>query len=160
MGRKPNELVDETNRRILEEIQRDGRVAFKEIGDRIGLSCSAVSERVKRMEEAGLIQGFTARLDEEKIGLGIRAIIAVKCHSPVKEQELLDKLPGLAPVRQYWNVTGANDFFLEALFPSVHELHAFLSFLNLYGQPETSVTIGKPYKGFLKHDSSPSKKHR
>ena len=75
-------------------------------------------------------------------------------------QELLEKLPGLAPVRQYWNVTGANDFFLEALFPSVHELHAFLSFLNLYGQPETSVTIGKPYKGFLKHDSSPSKKHR
>jgi len=95
MGRKPNDLGDETNWRILEEIQRDGRIAFKEIGDRIGLSCSAVSERVKRMEEAGLIQGFTARLDEEKIGLGIRAIIAVKCHSPVKEQELLEKLPGL-----------------------------------------------------------------
>lgn len=151
MGRKPNDLIDETNWRILEEIQQDGRIAFKEIGDRIGLSCSAVSERVKRMEEAGLIQGFTVRLDEEKTGLTIRAIIAVKCHSPMKEHELLEKLPVLAPVMQYWNVTGANDFFLEALFTSVHELHLFLSMLNLYGQPETSITIGKPYKGFLKH---------
>ena len=160
MGRKPNDLVDETNWRILEEIQQDGRIAFKEIGDRIGLSCSAVSERVKRMEEAGLIQGFTARLDEEKIGLGIRAIIAVKCHSPVKEQELLEKLPGLAPVRQYWNVTGSNDFFLEASFPSVYLLLAFFSLLNRYGQPETSVTIGKPYEGLRKQDSTPSKIHR
>jgi len=159
MGRKPNELVDETNWRILEEVQRDGRIAFKEIGDRIGLSCSAVSERVKRMEEAGLIQGFTALLDEEKVGLGIRAIIAVKCHSPVKEQELLEKLPGLAPVRQFWNVTGANDFFLEALFTSIRELHAFLSLLNLYGQPETSVTIGKPYKGSLKRGLTSAGNH-
>lgn len=154
VGRNRADLLDETGWKILEEIQENARISFKEIGNRVGLSCSSVIERVKRMEEEGLIQGYTALLDEEKMGFAIRALIEIKSHSPQDEQQLLEKLPQMAPVRQFWNITGENDFFLETLFPAVKELQEFLILLNEHGQCFTSIVIDRPHRNTLRVPST------
>jgi len=78
--------------------------------------------------------GYSAIVDEEMLGFPITAITAVKCHSPQKEKELLQKLPEEGPVRQFWNVTGNIDIYVEATFPYMKELNEFLNTLYDFGR--------------------------
>ena len=70
--------LDPTSRRILQLLVADGRASYQAIADEVGLSRPAVMERVKRMEEAGYILGYTARLDRSKIGFPVTAFVAVR----------------------------------------------------------------------------------
>ena len=70
--------IDGTSKRILQLLAADGRASYQAIADEIGLSRPAVMERVKRLEEAGLIQGYHARLDRAKAGFPITAFIAIR----------------------------------------------------------------------------------
>jgi Lrp/AsnC family transcriptional regulator, leucine-responsive regulatory protein len=75
MGSHP---LDHTSRRILQLLSADGRASYQAIADEIGLSRPAVMERVKRLEEAGLIRGYHARLDRSKSGFPITAFVAIR----------------------------------------------------------------------------------
>ena len=68
-------LLDETGWRILEELQQDARLSFHELGRRVGLSSPAVTERVRKLEDAGIITGYGAKIDPSKVGLPIMAIM-------------------------------------------------------------------------------------
>src|SRR3954447_13901174 len=74
-------LLDMVGWRILAELQEDGRVPFAELGRRVGLSTPAVIERVRRLEEAGIITGYHAAIDPTRIGLGLQALVRVRVTS-------------------------------------------------------------------------------
>lgn len=143
MGRNKVNHLDDIGRKILEELQRNSRVSFRELGKRINLSCSSVIERVKRMEEDGLIQGYAVLLDAEKMGFAVCVIVNIKSNSPEDEKLLAGRLREDPSVLQFWNVTGNNDFVVEALFPDVKKMNRFLVSLGSHGQTFSSVVINK-----------------
>src|SRR5680860_357364 len=77
MSYEPN-LLDETNRRILDELQADARLPLAELGRRVGMSAPAVGERVTRLEEAGVITGYRAVVDPRALGFGVSAIVRIR----------------------------------------------------------------------------------
>lgn len=70
-----NKLLDDIGRQILRILQEDGRISFNELGRKVGLSSPAVAERVRRMEEAGIILGYRAIVDQSRVGYPIMAFV-------------------------------------------------------------------------------------
>src|SRR5215213_6913673 len=70
--------LDDVDRRVLDELLRDGRAAYAELGRAVGLSASAVAERVRRLEESGVITGYACEVDAEKLGLPIAALVRLR----------------------------------------------------------------------------------
>ncbi|WP_279011003.1 Lrp/AsnC family transcriptional regulator [Synergistes jonesii] len=149
MGRNRGDNLDDTGWRILEELQKNSRLTFKEIGNRVGLSCSSVAERVRRMEEEGLICGYTAIVDGEKAGFAVQAIVEVKAFSPKDEEALGKKLLDIPSVLQCWNITGDNNFVMETAFESVKDLQSFLVSLGEHGQTFSSIVLDIPHRKHL-----------
>src|SRR5690606_42076999 len=85
-AREQVRLLDAVGRRILEELQRDARLSYAELGRRVHLSTPAVAERVRRMEEAGIITGYHAAVNPAALGLPIRAILRVRARPRRYEQ--------------------------------------------------------------------------
>src|SRR4051794_16214855 len=71
--------LDRTDWQILAELQRDGRLSFNQLGKRVSLSSPAVAERVRRLEEVGVIAGYEARVDAAKAGLPLTAFVQMRC---------------------------------------------------------------------------------
>ena len=107
-----NQLLDEINRRLLEELQADARVSIAELGRRINLSAPAVAKRVQRLERAGVITGYRAEVDPKAIGFPIAAVVRVR---PTTRQ--LQKIPELAreipEVVDCHRITGEDCFFVK-----------------------------------------------
>lgn len=135
------DILDETGYRILEELRLDGRISSRELGRRVGLSTPAVAERVRRMQEAGIIRGFTVLVDTEKMGLPIRAILALSAdyNNPIP---LLDGVMKKIPeIIRWWRVTGQSDYFIEVGARSLKHLEEILVLLTRHGKIDTSVAL-------------------
>ncbi len=97
--------IDETDRRILKQLQRDGRMAFKKIGDDVGVSEATVFVRVKKLQEKGVLKGFRAVVDPKTVGKALTAIVLVRAH-PQTFPGMLDALKKLDDVYEIYDVTG------------------------------------------------------
>jgi len=151
MGRNKIESLDITGWKILEELQKNSRISYKDLANRVGLSCSPLIERIKRMEEDGLIKGYTTLLDTDMMGFVIIAIIELRYNSSKDEEMLSETFLDHPSVLQYWITTGDNDFILETIFPSVQDMNSFLVFLAKYGQTRSYIILEKsPLKPITK----------
>lgn len=144
MGRSRVISLDDSGWRILDELQQNPRISCREIGRRVNLSSSSVLERIRRMEDEGIIQNYQVILDARKAGYEIQAIINVKLYSLSDEETLLEKLRSNIYVRQLWITTGENDFIIETLFPAMEDMNDFLVLLGKHGRTFSSVVINKP----------------
>ncbi|MDY2984787.1 MAG: Lrp/AsnC family transcriptional regulator [Synergistes jonesii] len=144
MGRNRVINLDDTGWKILSELQQNPRIPYREIGRRVNLSCSSVLERIRRMEEEGIIQNYQVVLDALKIGYTIQAIIKIKFYSLNDEEILLEKLRSNAYVRQLWVTTGESDFIMETVFPAMEGMNDFLVMLGKHGRTFSSIVIDKP----------------
>jgi Lrp/AsnC family transcriptional regulator for asnA, asnC and gidA len=99
-----NEL-DETDRRILVELQRDGRKSFKKIGEEVGVSEATVFVRVRKLQEKGVVKGFRAVVDPRAVGKSLTAIVLVRAH-PKTFPGMLDALKKLDDIYEIYDVTG------------------------------------------------------
>ncbi len=97
--------VDETDRRILKQLQRDGRMSFKKIGEDVGVSEATVFVRVKKLQEKGALKGFRAVVDPKAVGKTLTAIVLVRAH-PQTFPGMLDALKKLDDVYEIYDVTG------------------------------------------------------
>lgn len=135
--------LDDVDRKILSELTANGRLSFAELGRRVNLSPPAVTERVQRLERAGVITGYHARVDPRKLGYQLTAIIRVK-PSPGR----LPKIPELAEqipqVSECHRITGEDCFYLTVYLHSIDELSGLLDRFLDYGQTTTSIVNGTP----------------
>ena len=97
--------VDETDRRILRQLQDDGRMSFKKIGDDVGVSEATVFVRVKKLQAKGVLKGFRAVVDPKAIGKTLTAIVLVRAH-PQTFSGMLDALKKLDDIYEIYDVTG------------------------------------------------------
>jgi Lrp/AsnC family leucine-responsive transcriptional regulator len=134
--------LDHTSRRILQLLSADGRASYQAIADEIGLSRPAVMERVKRLEEAGFIRGYHARLDRSKSGYPITAFVAIRY--PVTEhagdEPQIQALAANPNVLECHHVAGDDCYVLKVAAPSIESLEGVLRQIKQPGHPVSTRT--------------------
>jgi Lrp/AsnC family transcriptional regulator, leucine-responsive regulatory protein len=139
-------VIDATARRILEELQADGRLSMAELGRRVNLSAPAVAERVQRLERDGVIMGYRATVDPKAIGYPLAAVVRV---APASRQ--LDKIREVArdtpEVVECHRITGEDCFFLKLHLRSMDDLEPILDRFTPYGRTTTSLIHSSPVAG-------------
>jgi Lrp/AsnC family transcriptional regulator, leucine-responsive regulatory protein len=137
------QLLDDTNRRIIEELQVDARLSMAELGRRVNLSAPAVADRVQRLERAGVITGYRAQVDPKTIGFPIAAVVRVR---PASRQ--LHKIPEVAreipEVVECYRITGEDCFFVKLHLRGMEDLEPILDRVVLYGRTTTSIVHSAP----------------
>ncbi len=140
----PTESVaDAVNVRILTELQGDPRLTMTELGQRVGLSSPAVTERVRRLEETGVIQGYRLDLNPAALGLPIAAYVRIRPSTGQlhKIAELTQRIPEIVECHR---ITGEDCFILKVYLPSLDQLDRILDTFLLYGATTTSIIQSSP----------------
>ena len=135
--------MDLYNKKILFELQRNARISYTELGNKIGLSGPAVKERVLKMEESGIIKGYKARLDMTKLGYSLTAIINFKMN-PGNMQRFIDKLIDMPQVIECNRITGGDNMVIKVALKDTSELERLINTLIEYGVPTTSIILSTP----------------
>lgn len=143
-GEAAERLLDDVGWRILQELQEDGRMPFAELGRRVGLSTPAVIERVRRLEEAGVITGYHAAVDPATIGRGILALVRVRSGTGDAGQRLYRVIESCAEVVEAHHVTGDDCFTCKVYVGSVAELERVIGELATHGSTTTSIVLSSP----------------
>ncbi|MDF2548822.1 Lrp/AsnC family transcriptional regulator [Anaerosolibacter sp.] len=131
--------MDQYDVMILEELQNNGKISMAELGRKIGLSTSATSERVKKMEQEGVIKSYTAVLDGEKIGMDITAFISVPVGSmPI--QEMAEMITNIPQVQECHKVTGNTCFLVKVKTKNTKELEHLIDQIN-HAAPNTHTYL-------------------
>ncbi len=146
--------LDATSWEILCALQEDARLSFSELGRRVGLSPPAVAERVRKLEEAGIILGYRAQVCPEKIGYQFMAFIRLATTSE-KCPAVSAFVANLPEVLECHRVTGSDSFFLKVMVTSVAHLEALIDQLMPYGQLTTSVVLSSPVKSRVVQPQEP-----
>jgi Lrp/AsnC family transcriptional regulator, leucine-responsive regulatory protein len=118
--------LDPTSRHILRLLAQDGRASYQAIADEVGLSRPAVMERVKRLEEAGYIQGYHARLDRARVGYPITAFIAIRYPDSSHDEPRIKELAANPSVLECHHVAGDDCYMLKVAAPSIESLESVL----------------------------------
>ena len=140
----PSEAVaDPVNLRILTELQANPRLAMTELGRRVGMSSPAVTERVRRLEESGVIRGYRLDLDPAALGLPIAAYIRIRPNSGQLPRiaELAREIPEVVECDR---VTGEDCFVIKIHLPSLEQLDRVLDAFLAYGTTTTSLIQSSP----------------
>lgn len=113
--------LDDLDRRLLTELQRDASESLEKLGERIGLSRNACWSRVRRLEEAGVIQRRVALVDPDKINLGLTVFIAVRIstHTPDWLENFAKATAGLPEILAVYRTSGDLDYLIRARVPDV-----------------------------------------
>ena len=101
------------DRAILAELRSDGRLSWRELGDRVGLGPTATADRVRRLTESGVISGYHAVIDHSAIGIGLRAIVDIRLQSGADPDAFERALAGMPEVDAAYHVTGPFDFLVS-----------------------------------------------
>ena len=119
--------IDRYNEKILQELQNNGRISNSELAEKIGLSASACLRRVQELEKSGIIDGYRAVLNHERLGIGFIAYIGVGLDKHSTDSQLhFENAIKLAPqVKECHNVTGAIEYLLRV---ETHDLKSFKAF--------------------------------
>jgi Lrp/AsnC family leucine-responsive transcriptional regulator len=136
-------LLDGTGRKLLSVLQENARLSYAELGRRIGLSPAATAERLKRLEDAGIVTGYRVDIDREALGLPILAIIRMSCDG-ARYRPFLKAVRGFQNVVECHHVAGGDAFILKVVAHSVEELEGLVEKLLEHGVPTTSIVFSSP----------------
>ena len=132
--------LDSTDISIIEALQEQGRISVSELGRKVGLSQPATSERLKRLEERGVIAGYTARIDPAAVGLGMMAVIRLRTtHEFIRP--CLKQFATMPQVIEVLRLTGEDCFLLKVIVPTPGELESIVDSIARYGAVTTSLVL-------------------
>jgi Lrp/AsnC family transcriptional regulator, leucine-responsive regulatory protein len=132
--------LDRTGRQILRILQNEARLPFSRVGARVGLTGPAVAERVKRMEEEGIILGYHAEIAPDLAGFPIRAFIRLKT-SPDRYPRVQTVLSAMPEVLECHHVTGEDAFIIRVAASSTEGLEKVIARMSSYGETSTAVVL-------------------
>ncbi|HEX7743688.1 MAG TPA: Lrp/AsnC family transcriptional regulator [Micromonosporaceae bacterium] len=135
--------MDDMDWALLRELQADARLSYSELSRRVHLSPPAVAERVRRLEEAGVITGYHAHVDLPRAGWTVRAIIRMSCYG-VRCLLRDPAVPGWPEVQEIHRVTGDACCVLKVATASMDAFEAVIDRLAPYGQPSSTMVLSTP----------------
>lgn len=136
-------MLDSTGWQLLAALQQNARLSLAELGRQVGLSAPAVAERLRRMEEAGIITGYRVQINLKEVGLPISAFIRLQIGNR-QYPELLQSLETWPEVLECHHLAGADAFMLRVVAESVAHLESIINRLAGYGQTTTSIVLSSP----------------
>jgi Lrp/AsnC family leucine-responsive transcriptional regulator len=139
----PNGTLDQTNMRLLEELQRDPRLTMTELGRRVGMSSPAVAERIRRLEATGVIAGYRLDINPTALGLPLAAYVRVR-PDPGRLPQIAELARQIPEVVECHRITGEDCFILKVYLPAMDQLDRILDRFLLYGTTTTSIIQSSP----------------
>jgi len=136
-------MMDDLDWKVLSLLQKNGRMTYTELARQVQLSVPAVTERVRRLEEAGVIEGYAARVNPAAAGYPISALIGITVPQSAKTK-FLKLLGAIAEVLECDHVTGADSYVIRLVATSVADLERLIQRINLYGETRTSIVMSTP----------------
>jgi Lrp/AsnC family leucine-responsive transcriptional regulator len=140
--------VEDIDRQIVELLCADGRMSFTDLGKRTGLSTSAAQQRVRRLEQRGVLRGYTAVVDTDAIGLPLTAFISIKPTDAAAPDDVPDKLASISAIEACHSVAGDENYILKVRVATPGALEALLgeirSTVNV--STRTTVVLSTPYE--------------
>ncbi len=141
MSENGNEkLLDQLGWKLLTELQKDGRISFAELGRRVGLSTPAVAQRVRRLEDEGIIRAYRADISPLSVGLPITAFIRMSVVGNVLAK-LTARVRSMPEIVECHRGTGEDSFILKVNVVSVEHLKDVIDRLTPYGTTSTSLVL-------------------
>jgi Lrp/AsnC family leucine-responsive transcriptional regulator len=142
-GTSKDGLLDDVNRRLLAELSSDPRIGMAALARRVNMSAPAVTERVQRLERAGVIKGYRLEVNPAALGLPVTAFARIRpaAGQLSKVAELARSLP---QVTECHRITGEDCFLIKVHAPAVEELETLLDQFLVYGQTVTSIVVSTP----------------
>src|SRR5688572_7254926 len=138
-------MMDDIDRKILKELQTDARTSYAELGRRVGLTTPAVIERIRKLEDAGIITGYRAEIDTAKVGLPITAFIRMSI-SGVDFSRIVNIASESNEALECHRGTGGDSFIMKVAVASVEHLQNLIDRLTPYGITTTSIVLSSPVK--------------
>jgi Lrp/AsnC family transcriptional regulator, leucine-responsive regulatory protein len=139
----PEGLLDEINQRLLAELQCEPRLTMAALGRRVGLSSPAVTERVRRLEESGIIVGYRLEVSAAALGLPLQAYVRVRPHAG-QLSAIAELARSIPEVVECHRVTGDDCFIMKVHIPEMQQLDRLLDRLLVYGSTTTSIIQSSP----------------
>lgn len=136
-------MIDEIDRKILTELQVNARVSFAELGRRVGLTTPAIIERVRKLEDAGIITGYRADIDTSKVGLPITAFVRMSI-TGVDYSHIIRVVEESNEVLECHRGTGGDSFIMKVALRSVGHLQQVINRLTPYGITTTTIVLSSP----------------
>ena len=137
--------MDGIDWKILRELQTDARISYAELGRRVGLTTPAVIERVRKLEDAGIITSYRAEIDASKVGLPITAFIRMSI-TGVDYSRIIEVAESAPEVLECHRGTGGDSFIMKVAVSSVEHLQNLIDRLTPYGITTTSIVLSSPVK--------------
>lgn len=138
--------LDQTDWRIIVELQRDGRLSYNQLGRLVNMSSPAVAERVRRLEESGVIAGYQARIDPARAGLPLTAFVQLRCALGrcLLKTTAADDFPEVLEVHK---LSGNSCSMLKVRVASMPHLEGLLERLGEHGEMNSHVVLSTQYEG-------------
>jgi Lrp/AsnC family transcriptional regulator, leucine-responsive regulatory protein len=140
--------VEDIDRRIVSLLARNGRMSFTELARQAGLSVSAVHQRVRRLEQEGVIRGYAAMFSPEDVGLPLTAFVSIKPFDAAAPDDLPQRLEHLSAIEACHSVAGDENYILKVRVPSPAALEELLNQIRTVGgvSTRTTVVLSTPYE--------------
>ena len=140
--------MEEIDRKIVSLLARSGRMSFTELARQAGLSVSAVHQRVRRLEQDGVIRGYAAMFNPEDIGLPLTAFVSVKPFDAAAPDDLPERLEHLTAIEACHSVAGNENYILKVRVASPAALEDLLYQIRTLGgvSTRTTVVLSTPYE--------------
>lgn len=140
--------MDKTNWKILKLLEQNGRLTYAELGKLVHLTAPAVAERMRKLEESGVITGYSVQVNLEKAGIPITALVECQVYR-TKEREFKALVMGLDEVIECYNVTGPYAFVLKVGVKSMSKLDVLLERLIDLSDTNTMIIMTTPVKRIM-----------
>ncbi len=135
--------MDQTDAKIISILQKDGRISMKELGKIVSLSPPAVAERVKRLEDTGIIERYKAVVNNVKVGKPICVLINASI-KPEKQEKFLDFANHSEDIIECHHVTGPHSMIMKAYLREMSHLEELVGKIQFFGNTETFIIMSSP----------------
>lgn len=133
--------MEATDRRIVDLLRKDGRLSYTDLGKILGLSTSAAHQRVRRLEERGVITGYTVRIDADQVGLPITAFISVTPVDPGAIDDIPERLRELPEIEACHSVAGDENYILKIRCGTPSDLEDLIGRIRAAAAVSTRTTV-------------------
>ena len=137
--------MDRIDKMIITELQTDARTSYAELGRRVGLTTPAVIERIRKLEDAGIIIGYRAEIDTARVGLPITAFVRMSI-TGVDYSHIIEVAQESNEVLECHRGTGGDSFIMKVAVSSVEHLQELIDRLTPYGITTTTIVLSSPVK--------------